>query len=243
MTDAGTGHHPPDGELVAYHAGELSPEDEDRIQEHLLGCRECTDLLLALSGLHHPEQAAPVPAGELEAVWDGLQAKLPVREAAPAPLPFVRRAPAGAPRWLQALAAALLVVAVGLAVRVASLSGTVEELSRPQANAPVVDLLGPGVRGAPPGPAVVELAPETLFYTLLLTPEAADAGVFEAEITPETGGPALRVAGLRRNEYRSLSLTLSRRTVGPGRYRVRLFATGSGDRSVVGEHELEVRER
>jgi Putative zinc-finger len=240
--------HPTADELAAYHAGELPPAEEDAIQEHLLGCRECTDLLLALDELHRPEEGEPVPAGELDAVWEGLQARLPPREEipAPAPLPFASpaspRPPSSSPRWLQALAASLAVGVIGLSFWALSLRRTVDELSRPQLNAPVEDLFPGPVRGGTAAQDVVEIAPGTRFFTLVLPP--AREGSFEdyeVEIA-RAGGPAVwRGRGLRENRYGSFSLTLSRRLVGEGEYRIRLFGIGAGGREEVGTYSLRVR--
>ena len=231
--------------LAAYQAGELSAAEEDTLQEHLLGCRECTDLLLALDELHRPEEGEPVPAGELEAVWEGLAEKLPPREAAPAPLPFSRPGPSrpapSSPRWLQALAASLAAGVIGLSLWTAQLRRTVDELSQPQLNAPVEDLFPSPVRGGPP-PGVVEVAPGTRFFTLVLTP--AGEGAFEdheVEIARPDGSLVWRGTGLRPNRYGSFSLTLSRRLVGEGEYRLRLFGIKTGGREEVGTYRLKVQ--
>jgi hypothetical protein len=237
--------HPTADELAAYHAGELSPEEEDALQEHLLGCRECTDLLLALDELHRPEEGEPVPAGELDAVWEGLREKLLPREETPAPLPFARPAsprPASSPRWLQALAASLAVGVIGLSFWSLSLRRTVDELSQPQLNAPVEDLFPGPVRGPAAAQSVAEIAPGTRFFTLVLNP--AREGSFEeyeVEIARADGSVVWRGRGLRRNRYGSFSLTLSRRLVGEGEYRIRLFGIGGDGREGVGTYRLKVQ--
>jgi hypothetical protein len=238
--------HPTADELAAYHAGELPPDREDRIQEHLLGCRECRDLLLALDELHRPEEGEPVPAGELDAVWEGLRAKLPRGEETPVPLPFTpsrsSRPAVSSPRWLQALAASLALGVIGLSFWAASLHRTVDELSQPQLNAPVEDLFPSPVRGGPPSPGVVEIAPETRFFTLVLTPtQERGFREYEIEIVRGDGSVVWSGRGLRRNRYGSFSLTLSRRLTGEGEYRIRLFGIGGAEREGVGTYLLRVR--
>lgn len=48
--------HPAPEKLSAYQAGELPPEEADAIQEHLVQCAFCTDLLLDLEGFLEPQE-------------------------------------------------------------------------------------------------------------------------------------------------------------------------------------------
>ena len=58
-----TEDHPTARQLAAYQAGQLSPGEEDEIQEHLVACRECTAALLSL-----PHFQELMEAEDLEAV-------------------------------------------------------------------------------------------------------------------------------------------------------------------------------
>lgn len=93
--------HPTPQELAAYHAGELPPEAEARILDHLAVCRECSDLLLDLSGfadLKPPEGVPELTDEQVEQDWQKLRSRMregkertaevvPIRPAGPVPKP------------------------------------------------------------------------------------------------------------------------------------------------------------
>jgi len=96
--------HPTPQALAAYHAGELPPEEEARILDHLSICRECSDLLLDLSGfadLKPPEGVPELTDQQIEQDWQKLRSKMreeeeggrkpaevvPIRPAGPVPKP------------------------------------------------------------------------------------------------------------------------------------------------------------
>jgi len=71
--------HPAPLELAAYHAGEMSPEAEARLREHLALCRDCSDLLLDLAGVKKLTPPPGVPEltdEEVEEDWQAVRAKL-----------------------------------------------------------------------------------------------------------------------------------------------------------------------
>lgn len=108
--------HPTPQELAAYHAGELPPEAEARILDHLSICPECSDLLLDLSGfadLKPPEGVPELTDAQVEQDWQKLRAKMGQREPERAPAPVVPIRPTAKPErsfWLP-IAASLLAVA------------------------------------------------------------------------------------------------------------------------------------
>src|SRR5947209_7004686 len=124
---AGQGPHPEPGELTAYHAGELSLEAERRLQDHLVACRECAALLLDLDRLADPGFGAAAEreaAAERDAAWESFR-----REIAAIPEPARPSRPIP-PRWLYALAAALLLAVGALSFQVASLTHREAALAR-----------------------------------------------------------------------------------------------------------------
>lgn len=231
--------HPATEELAAYQAGELPAAAEARVQDHLAVCRECTALLLDLDDIGRTAAGDPVPPVGVETAWAGLVERLPREEPVPSPRPLPR--PSAPPRrWLPAAAAALLALSVGLSLWAARLQRTVEELSRPQLNAPVTDLRPGPVRQGGEGPAVVELAPGSLSFTLLLNPPSA-VGVEEdhgIEIVRPDGTLVWRGQGLRPNAFGSFSLTLSRRFLAGREYRIRLL--GPGDGAAIAEYPVKI---
>lgn len=237
--------------IAAYHAGTLPPEEEARLQDHLVECAECTALLLEreeLARLAAEPEEVPAAAG-----WESMRARLPGLEPRaadpPPPLPFARparRAPA--PRLWQAALAASLLATAGLAFWSASLYRTVGELSRPEANAPIRDLSPAPRRGAGDA-AVLALKPGTRFLTLVLGAPGDEAFPdWEAEIS--RGDESVwRGRGLRPNEFRSFSLTLPRRLLPDGEYRIvlrglqgrrGLDAGGAQGGALVGEYRLRI---
>jgi hypothetical protein len=71
------GAHPAVEELTAYYDGELAAGREREIQDHLMFCGECPELLLALDGFTKPPDgdAEVSPAG-IAASWREMRARL-----------------------------------------------------------------------------------------------------------------------------------------------------------------------
>jgi hypothetical protein len=72
MEDPGE-HLEPDA-VAVYHDGELPPEEAERVQRHLLRCRECTAMLLDLEALVAPDLAveAGLTPADRETIWSGV---------------------------------------------------------------------------------------------------------------------------------------------------------------------------
>jgi hypothetical protein len=227
--------HPEPEILTAYHAGELAEPEERRLQDHLVGCPECAALLLDLDGLSDPGfGAGSLAPADQEALWGRLQAEIGGEKPAAPVVPLRRRA--SSPPWLPALAAALLAATIGLSLWVASLRRTVDELSRPQANALVLDLDAGTARGeGDPRPAWV-IPRDARLFTLILSPPVPRSARYRVAIE-RSGGGEVRSLEAAPNEVGSLSLILSRRWIGPGDYRVRLLGPG---RETVAEYALRV---
>jgi hypothetical protein len=236
----GPATHPDPDELAAYHAAELPPERERRIQDHLAACRECAGLLLDLDGLADPETAAGSGLAGKEAVWQRLRQEI---QPAPgkdvfgaAPVTPIRRAGVSSPRWLHALAASLLIATVGLSLWVAALRRTVDELSRPQPNAPLLDLYSGVARGEGSGRPALTVPADARLFTLILNPAGRRSTRYRVVIERAAGGEVWS-GELEPNPFGSLSLTLSRRALGPGDYRIRLLAEGG---ELIEEYALRV---
>ena len=240
------GAHPEPEELAAYHAGELSPEAERRVQNHLVACPECSDLLLDLDGLADPEFGAGSTraAAEREAAWESFRAEIAAPQ--PEPKPATATVVHGSfrrsrgPRWLYALAATLLLAVGLLSFQVVSLSQQVALLSQPEVNAPVVELSQGTPRGGS-SPRTAEVPADARVFTLILEPaaHAAYAG-YAVEIADPSGRQVYRGEGLKPNAYGSFNLTLTRRTLGAGDYRVRLLGGDGPRRTTIEEYVLHV---
>lgn len=227
-------------EIAAYQAGDLSETEEARVQDHLVGCPECTRMLLDLDALRlGADPADEAPEAEKEAFWRSLQPRL-----APAPLPFpVKKETPDRSRRLrgfQLLAATLAAAVVGLAIQNAGLRQTVGDLSQPDLGAPVRNLSATASRDATE-PAVVSLAPDDRFFTLVLSP--ADPRGFpdhEVVLEKDGAGEIWRGRGLRKNRYGTFSLILARRLTGPGDYTLRIAGIGGGAKRSIGEYHFRI---
>ncbi len=225
------GKHLTADELVAYRGGELSQDEKERVQEHLAACPDCTSLLLDLAVFQ--EEAGP-PASEFEvaAVWRG------VRQRAAEPKERVVARP---PRWLQALAASLLVATAALSFRAVTLERRLAEANRPEINTPVEDLRAPVARGGTPEPVTVTLEPGMRLFTLVLVPASRqDYPDYEVTLLRAGGSEVWSGRGFRKNRFGSFSLTLSRDLAGAGEYRVRLSGLEGDRRISLGEYNLRI---
>jgi hypothetical protein len=235
--------HPSPDELLAYDAGKLPAAEETRIQSHLALCSHCLELLLDFGSLSARESRGEhsITAGEQAAAWQSLQTRLAAlaEETAPRRRPRLRLA---SPRPAYALAAALLIGVVGLSFRVWHLERGLADLSQPQVNAPVVDLLPASpLRGEPGERAVVELAPASRFFALILSPKGApdDAG-YRVEIRDAGGRSVWSEDGLEKNPHGSFTLILPRGFLRPGEYRLRLYGLEAGREQLIEEFPLRI---
>lgn len=233
--------HPDPERLAAYHAGELPLAEAERLQDHLVACRECSGLLLDLDRLADPLFGAEmIPEETKEDLWRRVLDGVRREEAPAAPVVPIRR-PSSSLRQFQALAAALLIATVGLSLWVASLRRTVGELSRPQVNAPVLDLYAGTVRGEEDGrPAMSVPAGARVFTVILNAPGRRSHDEYRVEIAREGGAVAWSGEGLEPNLFGSFSVTLSRNLLPPGDYRIRLFGRTGGEEQRIEEYALRV---
>ena len=227
---AGGGHPEPEL-LAAYDSGELAPEQESRVQEHLVWCRECTALLLGLEALSRPQGTDP-PGAVAEEDWRSIQARLLApRAARPARRSGRReRSPSRLRQGpLLAIAASLLMACLGLSGWVAHLRRAVEGLSEPRINVVVRDLYladsprGPDEAGFNQVPAGEE--PLTLILNSSLAREYAE---YLLTIEVPEGAELWRRQGLRPSRWNTFTLVLPGGFLPAGEYRLRLFGLDQG---------------
>lgn len=235
LAPRGAGPHLEPEEIAGYHNGRLSPADERRAQDHLVACRECSELLLDLQNFGDPafgaSEALPDRAGEQ--VWESVRKEIQ----APNVVPFERKRRVESPRWLKPLAAMLLLSTLALSGWVASLRSRVQELSSPQANTPVVDLYPiSSVRGEG-GPAIPSVPAEAERITVILrSPGLPDFPSYGVEIL-RAGSSATWVQDGLKPAYNSFSLSLPRSWMED--VRIHLVGIGpNGERRTIGEYAL-----
>jgi hypothetical protein len=215
------GEHPGPDQLLDYLQGKMSEASETGIQDHLLTCRSCTEHLLELESISNPQQSANQETTdfELAVAWKRLGDKV----TAGALARFAR------PRFLQAVAAVLLLATVGMAGWVARLSWLGPE---PQLN-PSILYLGESTRGE--GVPGIELATGDEWILLIVTPVRL-LPEYEVEVRNADGGQVWKGAGLHRSDHGTIRLGLPARLLPAGEYQVGLHGLDSGQRVALGTH-------
>jgi len=212
--------HPTPDQWIAYHRGELAAEEEERLQEHLVRCRDCFDLAAAAAELAAPDEE-PGAGDEVDsaALWRLLRPQLdPPSEPPPQ---NVREISAGAPRqpsrWSPlptALAASFFVALIGLSAWNLRLQSALA----PRANAPIFEV-STGERAGqeltvPAGPRMFVFHP------------AEEHPVYRLVIRDDATGREVSSHELRLNQDLALTLYFPE-GLRPGRYRLEL-SDGSG---------------
>jgi hypothetical protein len=237
----GDGDHPDVDALIAYHGGGLPEDEQRRIQDHLVACRECLGHLLELVEFAGPGAGAEGAAGAAEfetaAAWRALRPRLP---AAPA---------ARWPRRAVALAAALALAALGLGLyaldqrRAATALGErLAELSRPQPGAAIVDLFpASAVRGEGEPVPVVELPAGAGYATLVINlPEGERYGGYEVEILDPAGRPLWSGGGFEASAFGTLRLGVPGGLLPPGEHSLRLYGHDGEERHWIESYAIRV---
>jgi len=230
------GDPPSAEELLAYHRGELSGKDAERIREHLAHDPETLDRLLDLAAYTgSPGDPDHLSDEELDEDWQAISSRLRlprrskvVRRPSPAPWQWVERG--------LAIAAVFAVAVLGL--RVWTLSQRVGELSRqltePRVNEARYELLPDGRRG---GPAVepsirISLVEGGAHLTLALFDRREYEG-YRLEIgaagSPDDAEPLWSTRNLIRRADNAFELSLSAAFLPPGEYVFRLFGVSDRD--------------
>jgi hypothetical protein len=237
--------HPSPDHWLAYHRGELSAEEEARLQEHLVRCRDCFDLAAGAAAFAQPD-AEPGPGQEVEtaALWRLLRPQL---EAPPqSPTQAVRaisagprRRPSRRFRLPESLAALFFVALVGLAAWNLHLRSALEALRAPRPNALIVDFsAGERLPTLPTAPEKI-LSAATGPWTLVFHP-AGELAVYRLALRDAATGRELGSYELQPDEDLALTLHLG---LDPGRYRLELAdGAGGGAGKVLETHLLQVTE-
>lgn len=218
--------HPSPDQWIAYHRGELSADEEARLQEHLARCRDCFDLAAGAAAFAEPDEE-PGRGEEVEAaaVWRLLRPQLdpaldPPRDNVREISAHSRRQPEQTGRLPPySLAASFLVALVGLTAWNLHQRSVLEALREPRPNAPIFEVSG-GERPAreelnvPAGPRMLVFHP------------AEELPVYRLLIRDAATGRELSSYELRPDEDLALTLYLPE-GLRPGLYRLEL-ADGSG---------------
>ena len=225
--------HPTLDELIAYREDQLAEPEADRLQEHLVSCRECFDRLTELegfveAGVHGPPEVASL---EEASAWRALQGRRTTR---------YRTVPL-------TLAASFLVAAIGLGLWAVQQRGEAVQLreqlaalSQPQPDTRIVDLFSDAqVRSGLEKPSPVD--PGTLDHltVILHLPEPPDLAAYEAAIADPEGRELWR-GPLRMDEDGALTLGIPGAFLAAGTYRIALYGVAGDSRQLLETFPLEL---
>lgn len=227
---AGVAGHVEPEELLAYHEGELAPEDARRVRDHLEGCRDCVAALLDLETLAAPDppRADGATDFELAAAWRTFRKSVDGAGRRPTL------------RWFQAAAAVLLASTLGLSAWVIELRQARQQSSEPRLNVPV--LYVESTRGPDGFDGRIEIpAGEESFMLFLMPTDLREFASYEVEISGTGGGLAWSGGGLELSDYGALRIGLSRRFLPTGDYRIRLYGVSGEGREPLDDFLVEIR--
>ncbi len=238
--------HPTPQELAAYHGGELPPEAESRMLDHLAICRECSDLLLDLAGfadLKPPQGVPELTDEQVEQDWQALRSRMragegrkertaevvPIRPAGRLPRPEQSH-------WLPIAASLLAVIGLSFGLYQTVKVGPNSELQSVRE----VDS-GSAVRGDDePGQSISSRAPGLI--RLRPYPNAvASYPPYEAEIVYEEQGDVVKRVPVTTIDTDPL-LLIPAGSLARGRYHAYLYGIREGKKVVLSEVEFDVND-
>ncbi len=219
--------HPAAEKLVSYQRGELVAEERDQVRDHLVECRECPALIRdfgAFSTAAHQAPGAAPAELEVAAFWRALKPRL---EASPpaAPAPSKRSSSWHVP---MAMAASFVLTALGFSFWIAKQERILAELSQPQPNAAIYDLLEDAGERTRRSDRPIEIL-STVGATLVLTPDMeGEYPGYRIEIRDSEGLLERTVEGLEKDsEDGTFTLWLPPGSLPPDEYRIELHGLES----------------
>jgi len=224
--------HPSPDRWIAYQRGELSADEEARLQEHLVRCRDCFDLAEGAAAFAEADEK-PGSGQEVDsaALWHLLRPQLdPARQS----VREISAGPRSRPSWTfrlpMYLAASFFVALVGM-------TAWNLRLRAPQPNAPIVEFLASERLPSLPS---AERAISASTGMLVFHPDV-DLPVYRLTLRDATTGRELWSYELRPDEDFALTLQLPG-GLRPGRYRLELSDGSGGQGRVLETHLLRVTE-
>lgn len=246
------GTHPTIEELAAYHAGELAPEAEARVREHMAVCHECTDLLLDLinfADLTPPAGQPDLTDDEMDEDWQSLRARMgeaakpgkggevvPIRPVVPGPVPSLGRTYSP---WLAVAASILAVLGFSFGLYQNARAGKLEERlnANGQPNVETTLVLQGGTHrgGSEDAPEVDARMSSGKGGTILLSPP--DEGPIKVEIL--RGQDVLWSTEIE-GEPLEIPIDIPGGFLEPGSYKVRVYGQDGGSRALDREYTFVV---
>jgi AcrR family transcriptional regulator len=223
--------HPSVETLTAYHANELSPGENARIQEHLAACRRCAEIVLDFdSFLAAPAGEPEVASFEEAAEWRRLRERIREEGA----VPEAKRASIPASwKTAYALAAVLFLAVVGLSFYSLSLR---RELEQSVSGLKILTLNAGDMRGEEPEIHAIRL-PHLL--EIRVSPAGPAYPEYRVEVM-DSGGRRLHDMSIGEEGDLGLTILLPKRFLPPGNYRFELFGVREGQREPLARHVVRV---
>lgn len=127
--------------------------------------------------------------------------------------------------------------------QIAKLRQTVNKISQPQINVPIVDLDPQGsTRGQSGGATAIEVPSSTNLFTLVLNLSGHPAHTgYALEIVNQHDKTVWRGRGLQKSPYDTFTVALPRRLFPSGQYRIRLYGLRDSQRELVEDYAVQIR--
>ncbi len=239
--------HPLPEDLIAYHTGELSPEESEPIQEHLTFCRDCAAYLLEFASFpasgesDSTTRTTRTPDQEPGEAWEALQSRL--GRGRKSSITFIATwlrqlsepvAPLG---WLSA---ALCLITVGLGWWSISSNLALEALAGPQINVGVQSLrprVDPN-RGGTDAATIMEADSTILILTLLDQRTFSDYSMEILDAAQEDAFPIWSSRGLRKTRNGTFHIQLPPESLSPGIYEIHLYGIDPAGLRLLAKYDL-----
>jgi hypothetical protein len=238
---SGEGHapdpddHPAPEKLSAYQANELSAEEDDAIQEHLVHCARCTELLLDLQRfLDPPPEDLPregVADFETAAQWREVRRRIGEEKA----LPVAAKRGLLTGFFSPALAAVLALLLIGAAIQVVRLE---RELAEPITDLTPTTIEAPGTHKGAPVPA--GFTPFRLGHVAAFDTHSPQPYLRFSLIFRDKNGQVKNTVEARENDEGMIVLFLPRRFVAPGTYSVEVQGEGGASSTPIRKFDIQI---
>ena len=238
--EPGHGGHLELDELVQYHEGRLDPEGEARVQDHLVGCRECTTTLLDLDSLSAGDSEPDRSVAELDtaAAWRDMQRRMDGNRA--------QSTVSGTGRGWRAMAAALAIAALGLTFATLHFRREANELlvaataEAPRVN-PTIVYLDAVTRGAQEGSGVTAVDASEDFL-IIFTPATLESFEhYAVEFRNADGDEIWRQGGIRLTRHGTVRIEIPGGWLPAGELAIDFYGIDGSRLESVGGYALTVR--
>jgi len=222
--------HPSPEKLSAYRANKLTPVEDERIQDHLVVCGHCTELLLDLEEFLKPATVAAEPVADFEAAadWRRLRDHLPQPAKAKSRTRFAQLLAASLAGALILLGLSFLQMISSHREEVTELRNQVAELRQPIVDPPAISLRS--TRGE-----AFDLPADRTVRVNLETSAPKEYDEYRAQIIDSEHKPIWEKT-LHKDEHGKLTIIIPENFLKPGSYTFRLIGAHGGSLDLLEEY-------